>query len=146
MAASPAAAGAGDVGDDRQGRARISANRVLQVVDERLRNELCCLKGLSAILPPRLWKGVGNVNSRAELVRWVDRVEVGVVDGVGESLVGVEVKVDLAGVTRMDPRDQGLGTNDVGTGGTPPALPRVPLGGAGCAVSARRLRPVVSIG
>ena len=123
MAASPAAAGAGDVGDDRQGRTRISAIRVLQVVDERLRNKLCFLKVLSAGFPPRLWKGVGNVNSRAELVRRVDRVEVRVVDGVGESVVVGEVEVDFAGTTRVDPRDQGLGANDVGTRGIPPALP-----------------------
>ena len=91
--------GAGDVA----GSTRISTNGVLQVVDERLRNKLCFVKGLSTVLPPRLWKRVRNVDSRAELVRRVDRVKGGAVDGVDESLVVVEVEVDFGGVTRMDP-------------------------------------------
>ena len=127
MGASPAAAGAGDVvtagAGDVSGRARISSNRVLQVVDERLRNKLCFLKVLSAGFPPRLWKGVRNVNSRAELVWQVDSVEVRVVDGVCQGFFVVEVKVDFAGTARVDPRDQGLGANDVSTRGVPPALP-----------------------
>ena len=128
MCARPAAAtwcgetvttGAGYV----SGSTCIGSNRVLQVVDERLRNKLCFLEGLSTVSPPRLWKGVRNVNSRAELVWQVDRVEVRVVDGVCQSLVVVEVKVYLAGTARVDPRDQGLGANDVSTRGVPPALP-----------------------
>ena len=122
MGASVSATWAGRV-PLRFGGARIGANGVLQVVNELLRHKLRLLKSAGAAFPPPLWKGVGNVDSRCELAWHVDRVEVGVVDGVGESVVVGEVEVYFAGTTVVDPCDQGLGADDVGTRGGPPALP-----------------------
>ena len=136
--------GAGDV----SGSTRVSSNRVLQVVDERLRNKLCFLKGLSTVLPPRLWKGVGNVN-RMKRMRWVfNRVKVGVVDSVCQGLVVVEVEVDFPGAARVDPRNHGLAADDIGARGSPPRCQEyrpealgVPLRrGDGCRRSRESLR------
>ena len=146
MGASGSATGARRVvGPLRFGGARIGANGILQVVDELLRHKLLLLKGVGAAFPPPLWKGVGNVDSRCELAWHVDRVEVGAINGVGESVVVCEVEVYLAGTTLVDPCDQGLGADDVGTRGIPPALPGVSASGAGCAAAVRGWRSAISI-